>query len=96
MLRWLVLLGIPFLVFATFSSKGILHRMRLEEEKRVWEQKVREEEVERQRLEKQAKALETDTAPGGAVEKVARERYGMVREGETVYRVKKEEKKKEK
>ena len=89
-LRWLVLLGIPFLIFATFSSKGILQRMRLEEEKKIWQQKVQEAEAQRQQLEKQSKALETDTAPGGAVEKVARERYGMVRPGETVYKMKKE------
>jgi len=95
-MRWLVLLGIPFLIFATFSSKGILHRIRLEEEKKVWQQKVQEAEAERQRLEKEAKALETDTAPGGAVEKVARERYGMVRHGETVYKMKNEKGKMEK
>jgi cell division protein FtsB len=89
LLRWFVLLGIPFVIFAIFSSKGILQRVKLEEEKRVWQEKVRRAEEEQKRLEQTSKALDTDTAPGGAVEKVARERYGMVREGETVYRVKK-------
>lgn len=89
-LRWVVLLGIPFLLFVTFSNKGILQRMRLEEEKKLWQEKVGQAQTEQQQLQQQSKALETDTSPGGAVEKVARERYGMVREGETVYKVKKE------
>ena len=66
-MRWFVLLGIPFVIFATFSTKGVLQRMRLENEKKLWQQKVREAEAEQQQLQQQSKALETDTAPGGAV-----------------------------
>lgn len=88
-LRWVVLIGVPFLLYATFSGKGILQRMRLEEEKKLWQEKVQQAQTEHQRLQEEAKALETDTSPGGKIEKVARERYGMVREGETVYQVKK-------
>lgn len=88
-LRWVVLIGVPFLLYATFSTKGILQRIRLEEEKKLWQEKVEQAQVEQQRLQQQAKALENDTSPGGAIEKVARERYGMVRDGETVYKVKK-------
>ncbi len=90
LLRWTVLLGIPLLLAATFSNKGILPRMRLEAEKKVWQQKVREAEQEQQRLEQLSKQLETDTTSGGAIEHVAREKYGMVREGETVYKLKRE------
>lgn len=88
-LRWVVLIGVPFLLYATFSGKGVLQRMRLEEEKKLWQEKVQQAQVEQQRLRQQAEALENDTSPGGAIEKVARERYGMVREGETVYKVRK-------
>jgi cell division protein FtsB len=90
LLRWVVLIGVPFLVYATFSSKGILQRIRLEKEKTQWLEKIEQARVEQQRLQQQARALEHDTSPGGAIEKVARERYGMVREGETVYKLKKE------
>lgn len=90
LLRWTVLLGIPLLLAATFSNKGILPRMRLEAEKKTWQQKVHEVEQEQRRLEQLSKDLETDTTSGGAIEHVAREKYGMVREGETVYKVKKE------
>jgi cell division protein FtsB len=89
LLRWIVLVGVPFLLFATFSNKGILQRMRLEEEKKLWQQKVQEAQAEQQRLQEHAKALENDKTPGGAIEKVARERYGMVRKGDTVYKLKK-------
>ena len=88
-LRWLVLLGVPFLFFVMFSNKGVLQRMRLEEEKKLWQQKVQQVQAEQQQLREQSKALESDKSQGGAIEKVARERYGMVREGETVYKVKK-------
>lgn len=88
-LRWVVLLGIPFLLFVTFSNKGILQRMKLEEEKKLWQQKVQQAQIEQQRLQQQSKALDMDTSQGGTVEKVAREKYGMVREGETVYKVRK-------
>lgn len=92
-LRWSILLGIPLLLFAAFNSKGIVQRMRLEEEKMVWQQKVREAEQEQRRLQELLQLLDTDTSSGGTIEKVAREKYGMIREGETVYRVKKQNKK---
>ncbi len=75
---------IPTLLFVTFSSKGIIRRVKLEEEKRKWKEKIIEALVEEKRLQEEIKALENDL---GMIEKIARERYGMVREGETVYRV---------
>ena len=90
LLRWSVLLGIPLLLFATFSNKGILQRIRLEAEKKAWQQKVYEAQVEQQRLQQLSKELDTDTTSGGTIEHVAREKYGMIREGETVYKVKRE------
>jgi|SRR5712692_6610460 len=89
LLRWSVLLAVPFLFFATFSNKGILQRMKLEGEKKAWQQKVREAEQEQLRLQQLSKALDIDTTSGGTIEHVAREKYGMVREGETLYKVKK-------
>lgn len=75
---------IATLLFVTFSSKGIIRRVKLEEEKRKWKEKIREALVEEKRLQEEIKALENDL---GMIEKIAREKYGMVREGETVYRV---------
>lgn len=50
-------------------------------------EKVRQSEEETKQLQAQVKALEGDKK---TIEKVAREKYGMVREGEKVYRVKRD------
>ncbi len=78
---------VPIVCFITFSNRGILMRMGLESEREAMQGKIRQAQEEQQRLLEQSKALEKD---GKAIEKVAREKYGMVREGETVYKVKKE------
>ena len=82
-----LLIGIPVFSFVMFSNKGILKRMSLESEKQEMEEKVKQALLEQRQLQEQSKALEKDPK---AIEKVAREKYGMIREGETVYKVKKE------
>jgi cell division protein FtsB len=72
--------------FAVFGNRGVLQRVRLENEKARLEENIRRLEQEKQALEAQSLALDGDPR---AVERVAREQYGMHREGETVYRVRK-------
>ncbi|MGA9407538.1 MAG: septum formation initiator family protein [Bacteroidota bacterium] len=67
-----------------FNNQGVVQRIRLEREKKEMLQKIQQAEQEQKQLEDQSKALDGDKK---AVEKVAREKYGMVREGEKVYRV---------
>ncbi len=50
-------------------------------------EKIRRAEEETKQLQEQIKALQSDKK---TIEKIAREKYGMVREGETVYRVRKD------
>lgn len=90
LLRWSIIVGLPFLLFVTFSTKGLLQRVRLESEKRLWQQKVQEAAVEQKRLQQLSKSLDAENASAGAVERIAREKYGMVKEGETVYKLKKD------
>ena len=78
--------GALLIGFALFGNRGVLQRIRLEEQKARMEAKIREAEDENRRLQAQSKALDGDKK---AIEKVAREDYGMHRKGETVYRVKK-------
>ena len=80
------LVVIPIFSFVTFSNKGILKRMSLESEKEAMLVKMHEAQLEQSRLQEQSKALDKDPR---AIEKVAREKYGMIREGETVYKVRK-------
>lgn len=74
-------------LYIIFDNKGVLKRIRLEHEKSEWVQKVKADSTETKRLHDSINALQGDKK---TIEKVARERYGMVREGETVYQVKKE------
>ncbi len=89
----IVLLFSVILSYVTFNSHGIIQRIRLEMQKKTLEQKIQGAEAENKRLQEESKALEGDSTSGIAgkqmIEKVAREKYGMVREGETVYKVKK-------
>jgi len=77
-------LGIPLALFVLFGNRGVVQRVRLEAQKAELEQKIREAEAEAKRLQQESRALDGDRK---TIEKVAREKYGMVREGETVYRV---------
>jgi len=72
------------LLYVLFNNQGVLQRIRLEREKKEMLQKIEKAEQEQKQLQEQSKALDGDKK---AVEKVAREKYGMVREGEKVYRV---------
>jgi cell division protein FtsB len=84
-----ILLVIAFflILYLLFDNKGIITRLRLEAEHQEWIEKVKADSLETKRLQEQIKALEGDKK---TIEKTAREKYGMAREGETVYQVKKE------
>jgi cell division protein FtsB len=75
------------LLYLLFDNKGIVTRLRLESQHREWMEKLKADSLETMRLQEQIKALEGDKK---TIEKTAREKYGMAREGETVYHVKKD------
>jgi cell division protein FtsB len=80
----LLVLGTPLLLYVVFGPKGVLTRWNLQQRKARLEEDLRAAEVESRKLEGESKALDGDK---DAIEKVAREKYGMVRPGETVYHV---------
>src|SRR5262245_32154415 len=80
-------LVVPALLFVLFSNKGVIARVSLESQKDELQVKLDKAKQEQHDLQAQSKALDNDPK---AIEKVAREKYGMVRDGETVYKVKKE------
>ena len=84
----ILLLGLPIVGYVLLNPHGVIQRVRLELAKREMTEKLKEAELERQQLEDYSKKLETDKR---TIEKVAREKYGMIREGETVYKVKPKE-----
>ncbi|MFI5252239.1 MAG: septum formation initiator family protein [Bacteroidota bacterium] len=85
--RIIVLAGIPILSFVTFNPKGILQHIHLQKVKNEMIEKIALAQKEQLQLQQVSKAIDKDPK---MIEKVARENYGMVREGETVYKVKKD------
>ncbi len=81
----LIVLGAFVLfLYVMFNSNGIVARVHLEMQKKEALERIRVAEEEQQKLKDQSKALDGDAK---AVEKVAREKYGMIRENEKVYKV---------
>jgi len=76
-------IGLPLVGFVLFGNRGIVQRIRLERQHAELQQKIREAEAETRRLQTEQKALEGDPK---TIEKAAREKHGMVRDGETVYK----------
>jgi cell division protein FtsB len=75
---------ILFLIFVVFGHRGILQRLSLEHEKTELEERIKKAEAEGKALEQQSKKLDGDPQ---TIEKVAREKHNMVREGDRVYKV---------
>jgi cell division protein FtsB len=80
------LVGIVLVGYVFFNNRGVIARIRLEHERAEMIEKVKNAEEETKKLQSYLKAVEGDKK---TIEKVAREKYGMAREGETVYKVKK-------
>lgn len=72
-------------LYILFNNNGVIARVRLEMQKSEALEKIRVAEEEQKKLKDQSKALDGDPK---AIEKIAREKYGMVRENEKVYKVK--------
>ncbi len=81
-----LVVGVPLVLFLLFGSHGIIQRFRLKSQKADLEAKIQLADSETKLLQAESKALDGDKK---AIEKVAREKYGMIREGETVYKVRK-------
>lgn len=81
MLGLIILL--PLIAFLLFGNHGVVQRIRLLNQKAAIEEKIKSAEAEGRALQQESKALDGDPK---MIEKVAREKYGMHREGEKVYK----------
>ena len=72
--------------YVLFGTHGVVQRVRLQSQKSELAAKIQAANAESKRLQAELKALDGDPK---AIEKVAREKHRMIREGETVYRVNK-------
>jgi cell division protein FtsB len=84
-----MIIGVPLLVYVVFGHRGILQRLSLEREKTELQERIRKSEAEGKALEQQSKRLDGDPQ---TIEKVAREKHNMVRQGDRVYKVNPEKK----
>ena len=82
------IVGLPILAVFIFSNRGLLKRVSLENRHATAQEQLLLEERVRDSLEAEIELLEHDSS---AIERVARERYGMVRPGEKIYMVDEEE-----
>jgi cell division protein FtsB len=76
--------ALPVLAIFTFGNRGILKRVELQIEVDNLYQQLYRERSSGDSLRAAIKQLEGNDQ---AIERLARERYGMVRPGETIYRV---------
>lgn len=72
------------MIYALFGKKGILQRVELEIENRELKQKLKEEQDKTLFLQKEIEELKSSE---NKIDKVAREKYGMTKEGEEIYRI---------
>ena len=85
-LRWLL---VPIAAgaaayYALFGGEyGLMEARRLEQERALEQQRLLDTRQEVHALRSRADSLEHDSA---ALERIARERYGLIREGERLYR----------
>lgn len=77
-----ILLGI--LSFAVFGKKGILQRVELEMENRSLKEKLAQEQQKTIMLQREIEEIKTSDKK---IEKIAREKFGMVKDGEEIYKV---------
>lgn len=90
-LRWrksflmLILGGFLFIWFAFIDTYSLWTRYDLSQRKDELKEKTEQLEAETARLKQQIEDLKNDPA---LLERIAREEYGMKKEGETVYKIK--------
>lgn len=70
--------------FALFGNKGVLQRMKLESEKETLENQLNTEMKRSAELQKEVEELKSSDRK---IEKIAREKYGMTKEGEKIQRI---------
>lgn len=81
---FVLLIFLLVLSYALFGKKGILQRVDLEMENKELRQKLKEEQDKTIMLQKEIEQLKSSDKK---IEKVAREKYNMSKEGEEIYKI---------
>ena len=73
------------LYMTIFGNKGLIYRIDLESEKKQLEEELQTEINKGEEFQKEIHELNNSESK---IEKVAREKYGLTKEGEQIYRIK--------
>ena len=84
LITFVIAIGLFMLFFIFFSDKGFLTRIKFQKEKDRIEKQVAEEKKQQDSL---RKVIDSLTNSNDMIEKIARERYYMSKEGEIIYKV---------
>ncbi|MBK8984218.1 MAG: septum formation initiator family protein [Ignavibacteria bacterium] len=79
-----ILFFIGLISMTIFGNKGILQKMKLEEETNELEKQIKLELDKTEELQKEIEALKSSES---RLEEVAREKFGMTKDGEKIYKV---------
>ncbi|MBN8569803.1 MAG: septum formation initiator family protein [Ignavibacteria bacterium] len=78
----LVLTGL--IVFASVGNKGLISRIKMESERKDLEEQLKAEQMKTKELQKDIEELKSSDKK---IEQTAREKYGMTKENETIYKI---------
>lgn len=85
--KFFTLLGLIIIfvvVYAIVADKGLLTRLKFQREKSKLEKQLIEEKKKQDTLRKEIDSLNNSDEK---IERVAREKYGMTKEGEVIYKI---------
>ncbi len=80
----LILIIVSMFVYGVVASKGLLTRFKFQSEKARIEKLLIEEKKKQDTLRKEIDSLNNSDEK---IERVAREKYGMTKEGEVIYKI---------
>ncbi len=81
---FVIVFFIGLISLSVFGNKGLIKRIQLESEKKELEEILKAEIKKSEELQKEIEELKSSD---NKIEKVAREKYGMTKEGEKVHKI---------
>lgn len=79
-----IIILVTLVYMTVFGNKGLLHRLEMENEKSSLEEELKLENTRTKTLQQEVDELNNSDEK---IEKVAREKYGLTKEGEKIYKV---------
>jgi len=83
-LVFVIVFFVGLISLSVFGNKGLIQRIQLESEKKELDEILKAEIKKTEELKKEIDELKSS---GNKIEKVAREKYGMTKEGEKIHKI---------